>query len=87
LVESSCRWNEMPLQFAGKATVTFSVAGPMVTVVMSAKPGPAGGVVDRREPGADGEILAAVQPGTLAERQRGEVVRVVDNPEPLVGPA
>src|SRR5215470_3473611 len=50
-------------------------------------PGTAGRVEDGREPGVDGEILAAVQPRTLAERQRQEVVRVVNDAEPLVSPA
>jgi hypothetical protein len=35
---SSCRWNEMALQLPGSLTVTFSVAGPIITVVMRAKP-------------------------------------------------
>jgi hypothetical protein len=44
-------------------------------------------VEDGREPGVDREKLAAVQPRTLAERQRYEVVRVVNYAEPLVSPA
>src|SRR6184192_2106925 len=42
---------------------------------------------DGREPGVDREKLAAIQPRTLAERQRHEVVRVVNDAEPLISPA